>query len=310
MRRIWLLSLAGVGLGVGCAIARYSPSSQSPQSGLPTASTATPTSATVLPATDRLQYRSYTLPNSIVHTLKIPAQGHFEVVPAVSETVETPAAIAQREGAIAALNGGFFDPENQQSTAFIVLHGQQVADPRQNQSLMQNPALTPYLGKILNRSEFRQYQCGDDRRQFDLTLHSAAIPTGCKLVSALGGGPRLLPESTAQQEGFVAIANGVVIRDALGSRQPNARTAIGITRDRGLLWVMVAQKLGATDSGMTLQALADFMKTMDVEQAMNLDGGSSSSLYYNGNTFYGKLDSAGNAIHRPVKSVLLVKRNP
>jgi exopolysaccharide biosynthesis protein len=58
---------------------------------------------------------------------------------------------------------------------------------------------------------------------------------------------------------------------------------------------------------MSLQALADFMKTQDVEKAMNLDGGSSSSLYYQGNTFYGKVDEKGNQLRRLVKSVLLVQ---
>jgi exopolysaccharide biosynthesis protein len=42
-----------------------------------------------------------------------------------------------------------------------------------------------------------------------------------------------------------------------------------------------------------LTALADFMKTLGVEKAMNLDGGSSSSFYYDGKTFYGKVDDAG-----------------
>lgn len=229
------------------------------------------------------------------------------VLPAVVDTVETPAAIAQRQTAIAALNGGFFDPDNQQSTAYVVVNGKLVADPRQNERLMQNPKLTPYLSKILNRTEFRQYQCGD-RRYYDFAFHNDAVRMGCQLIHALGGGPRLLPTMTAQQEGFTAEANGIVIRDALGSNQPNARTALGITRDRSLLWVMVAQKPGASASGMTLQALAAFMQTLDVEQAMNLDGGSSSSLYYNDKTVHGKHDQAGQPVMRPVKSVLLVKR--
>ena len=267
-----------------------------------------------------LRYQSYKLASSTVYTLKIPMESHFLVLPAVSTTVETPATIAQRQNAIAALNGGFFDPDNQQSTAYVVLNGKVVADPRQNESLMQNPKLTPYLTKILNRTELRQYQCGD-RRPYAFALHDDPIPADCQLINALGGGPRLLPTMTAQQEGFTAEANGVVIRDALGSRQPNARTAIGITRDRSLLWVMVAQEPGASVSGMTLQELAAFMQTLGVEQAMNLDGGSSSSLYYSGSdsgsdsgndsgkTVYGKRDSSGKPIMRPVKSVLLVKRD-
>jgi len=303
VKPIWFVSMAGIGLGlVWFAIAHASRPSAPSQA--PVSSNSAPTPA-VIPLA-RLEYKSYALPHSTVHTLKIPVHSRFEVTPALSDTVETPAAIARREGAIAALNGGFFDPENQKSTAYIVLNGKQVADPTQNERLMNNPDLTPYLDKILNRSEFRQYQCGD-RRQYDIALHRAAIPTGCELVNALGGGSRLLPAITTQEEGFVAYANGTISRDALGSRQPNARTAISITRDRSILWVMVAQKPNAAASGMTLQALADFMKTLNVEQAMNLDGGSSSSLYYDGKSVYGKVDEAGKPVIRPVKSVFLVK---
>ena len=117
-----------------------------------------------------------------------------------------------------------------------------------------------------------------------------------------------MPTLTSVQEGFLDYSNGKVIRDALGSSQPNARTAIGITRDGSIVWVMVEQLPKApTTSGMCFQALAAFMKTLGVEQAMNLDGGSSSSLYYNGKTFYGKVNKQGNRVRRPVKSVLLVQ---
>jgi exopolysaccharide biosynthesis protein len=308
VKTIWLLSISAIGLGA-VVWTVYRLLSLAPLSNADvTPSTKTTPLASMPASAPTMQYQSYTLANSTVYTLKIPMESHFLVLPAVSDTVETPAAIAQRQSAIAALNGGFFDPENQQSTAYVVLSGKIVADPRQNESLMQNPELTPYLSRILNRTELRQYQCGD-RRQYALALRNDAVPAGCALVNALGGGPRLLPTMTAQQEGFTAEANGVVVRDALGSRQPNARTAIGITRDRNLLWVMVAQKPGAAASGMTLPELAAFMQTLNVEQAMNLDGGSSSALYYEGKTVYGKRDESGKPVMRPVKSVLLVKQD-
>ena len=182
-----------------------------------------------------------------------------------------------------------------------------VADPRQNKRLMNNPKLLPYLQKILNRTEFRRYRCGQTRR-YDIALHREASPTGCQLLDALGGGPRLLPELTEVEEGFVDFANGKIIRDPLGSKQPNARSAIGITRDGSLLVVMVAQKPEApTPSGLSLPALAAFMKTQGVEQAMNLDGGSSSSFYYKGKTVYGKVNEKGNWVRRELFSVLLIQ---
>jgi len=272
-----------------------------------------PRPQTVLPASDPqpqaslpLQYKTYNLAHSIVHTLLVPAQSSFAVVPALSDRVDTLENFAKQHGAIAVLNGGFFDPTNQKSTSYVVLQGKLAADPKLNERLVNNPDLAPYLNQFFNRTEFRRYKCGA-RMRYDITPHNASVPTDCQLLDALGAGPRLLPELTAQPEAFIDTVNGEVIRDPLGINQPNARTAIALTHTGDVIWVMVAQKPEApTDSGMTFAELTTFLKTLGVEQAMNLDGGSSSSFYYQGKTHYGKVDPEGYPVKRPVKSVLLV----
>lgn len=259
-----------------------------------------------------LQYEVRTLPKSTVYLLRIPAHSRFRVVPAISDQVDTLETFARRHGAIAVINGGFFDPMNQQSTSYVMQQGTLVADPKQNQRLVNNPNLTPYLEQIFDRSELRRYQCGQGGQggqgfRYAIARHQAPPLTGCQLVDALGAGPQLLPNTTAVEEGFWATAAGAVIRDSLGSRQANARSAVGMTSDGNLVWVMVAQRTEApTSSGMSLEELANFMKTLGVEQAINLDGGSSSSLYYQGKTVYGKVNEAGDRIQRSIKSVLLV----
>ncbi|MEH2144702.1 phosphodiester glycosidase family protein [Nostoc sp.] len=263
-----------------------------------------PTVASSQPKT--IRYFERTLPQSIAHILLIPANSGFLVTPALSQKVATVEEFAQKHRAVAILNAGFFDPANQKSTSYIVLQGKLVANPKENERLVNNPNLKPYLSQIFNRSEFRRYLCGQTIR-YSIALHSQSPPAGCQLVDAIGAGPRLLPELTLVKEGFVDNANK---RDALGSNQPNARTAVGITRDGSVVLVMVAQKPSVSaNSGVSLPALADLMKTLGADKAMNLDGGSSSSFYYNGKTFYGKVDLQGNPIKRPVKSVLLVQEN-
>ncbi|BAY72939.1 hypothetical protein NIES23_57670 (plasmid) [Trichormus variabilis NIES-23] len=138
-------------------------------------------------------------------------------------------------------------------------------------------------------------------------MHNESPPANCRLVDAIGAGPRLLPKLTSVPEGFVDNAKG---RDALLSKQLNARTAVGITSEGSIILVMVAQKPSKPkNSGISLVQLADLMKKLGASAAMNLDGGSSSSLYYNGKAFYGKFDLQGNPIKRKVKSVLLVQEN-
>ena len=252
-----------------------------------------------------LQYKRYTLPAGIAHTLLIPAGSTFRVVPAVSSGVDTLPNFAQKYGAIAVINGGFFDPENQQSTSYVLVQNQWVADPQQNDRLMQNPNLTPYLNQILDRTELRRYACGATIR-YDITRHRAPVPASCRLVDALGAGPQLQPTLTLELEGFLTIVQGATLRDPLGANQANARSAIGLTRNGSILWVMVAQTPDNGGMGISLPALANWMKTLGVKKAINLDGGSSASFFYQGKTYYGKVDQAGSTVQRPVKSVLLV----
>ncbi len=253
-----------------------------------------------------VEYKTLDLPQATVHFVKIPLESGYVVMPKVAGDVASVESLARQSGAIAAINGGFFDPTNQKSTSYVTVQGQPVANPRQNEHLMDNPDLAPYLEKILNRSEFRRYSC-QGRIQYAIAQHHDPTPEGCQLEDAIGGGPRLLPMDTSIQEGFVAIQNETVVRDAIGSSQPNARSAIGITANGDVVLVMVAQKPKITNSGMTLLQLVKLLQQQGIDQAMNLDGGTSSSLHYQGKTWHGKVGETGDFVSRPVKSVILVQ---
>ncbi len=261
-----------------------------------------------------IRYERRILKQSEAHILFVPSQSEFVVTPVVSQNLETIEKIAQKNQAIATINGGFFDPNNQKTTSNIIIQGKLVANPKENERLVNNPDLKFYLNQIFNRTEFRRYACktglaenskANSTVRYDIAFHNDPLPPGCQLVDALGGGPQLLPDLTLVQEGFVDAAKS---RDALGSTQLNARSAVGITRDGSIILVMISQKPKASLSGISLPALADFLKSLGAEKAMNLDGGSSSSLYYNGKTFFGKVDLEGNSVKRPIKSVLLVRK--
>jgi len=291
------LSLVAIltGLLISCTQTAQPQSATSPQ----------PTNSS--PVEKKLEYNLHKVGRSFVHTLKISAQSQYFVTTAIAAKTQTVEEFAASTQAIAVLNGGFFDPQNQKSTSVVFQNGQQVAKPEDNDRLMNNPDLLPYLDKILNRSEFRRYRCGAEIR-YDIVLRQQLPPPDCQLQDALGAGPQLLPFSTSEPEGFLASQNGKVIRDAVGYNQPNARSAIGITDDGSIIWFLVAQRADApSDSGLSLPDLTNFMKKMGVEKALNLDGGSSSSMFFQGETFYGKVDSSGQAIARRVKSALLVQ---
>ena len=255
-------------------------------------------------------YETVSLPAATVHVVTIPDPVRYPVRVAVVEELARVEAIAAQVcgaiGCVAAINAGFFDPNNGLTTSYVVQDGVLVADPSQNERLVGNPDLTSYMDRILNRSEFRRYDC-DGTSSYDITFHSDPVPAGCALVDAVGAGPQLLPQDTSVEEGFVDPA---VNRDALGSQSANARSAVGLTADGSVVMVMAAQVPGVSPSGLTMAEMAGLMGDRGVVKALNLDGGSSSTLLYQGTTYFGRLNASGELVQRPVKSILWVENTP
>lgn len=256
----------------------------------------------IAPILERLRYETVETDHAIVHSLTIPTQ-RYSVRPVVSDTLQPLTTLVRQSDALAGVNAGFFDPVNQLTTSIVIVDGQVVADPRDNDRLMENPDLTRHLDQILNRSEFRRVRCGSTER-YEIVQRQMPPVADCAIVDAIAGGPQLLPELTAETEGFVDRVDGQIIRDAIGSTRRNARTAVGLTASGDVVWMMVAQR--SLDGGMTLKELADFMRSRDIVSALNLDGGSSSALFYNDIFLGGRAFEASGPLQRPIKSALVV----
>ena len=303
-RTVWAIGMLGLSACVDA-----SPSAPAPP---PLADSADLTTATaaidVAEVPQAIEHRTYELPTSVVQVVMVPPQREGALAVVWSQDLATLAQQAQAAEASAAINAGFFDPQNGLTTSYVVVDGAIVADPRNNPRLMENPDLQPVLPAILNRSEFRIYDC-DDGARYDITNHATPVPTDCTLDSAVGAGPQLLPEMTGYEEGFLADNSvGETVRDALGSQWPNARSAVGLKAD-GTVVLAIATQLPETDSptGFTLAQMADFLAGLGVKTALNLDGGSSTGLYFEGQVYWGKFNPEGEPVERPVKSVLVVR---
>lgn len=255
----------------------------------------------------RISYQTYEQANSTVHVVTIPSDSKYIITPRISPpgSLTTLASFVAQHNPVGAINGGYFDPNNTKTTSYITQQGNLVADPRINERLIDNPSLKPYLGKILNRGEFRRYSC-NNKTHYDISFHYSPIPPNCQLEDAIGAGPQILPLDTSVREAFIAYdRDGNIIRNAIGGTSPNARSAIAITEKNDIILAMVAQSPG--NSGMSLSDLAEFLKGLGVVKAINLDGGSSSAIHYQGKTFYGKVNREGKPVIRSLKSVLLVR---
>lgn len=86
------------------------------------------------------------------------------------------------------------------------------------------------------------------------------------------------------------------------------RTAVGYDSRAGRLWLVVVDGRQAPHSaGMTLPELADLMEALGADEALNLDGGGSTTLIVTGRRVNRPSDATG---ERPVVNALALVRTP
>jgi hypothetical protein len=119
----------------------------------------------------------------------------------------------------------------------------------------------------------------DERTKSYMASPPTSKTTGAKRwlpKNAIGGGPMLIKDS-----GNVAVENyWKEVFDGGGiagiSRQP--RTAIGVTGKMQLVLVVVDGRNANGSAGLTLSELANYMMSLGIKNAINLDGGGSSVM--------------------------------
>ncbi|WP_025685090.1 phosphodiester glycosidase family protein [Paenibacillus maysiensis] len=168
--------------------------------------------------------------------------------------VENLSGLAKRNQAVVAINGTYFDAYTKSSYK------------------------TPY-GYLVSHGKLLKKSSGDQRTVFTYDAnHLAELVSGPAFEQRLSQGN----VEGALQAGPRLVTNGKVSLNikAEGFKDPKiltgggTRSALGITRDHKLILL--------TTSGATMSQLAQIMKQAGAYQAMNLDGGASSGLYYNG----------------------------
>lgn len=113
-------------------------------------------------------------------------------------------------------------------------------------------------------------------------------------VDVLSFGPGLVENSE------IAVTKDEEVGKAMAS---NPRTAIGILEDGHYVFVVTD---GRTDEseGLTLYQLAEFMQSLGCTSAYNLDGGGSSTLYFNGEIINKPTTGGNNIKERSVSDIV------
>lgn len=174
---------------------------------------------------------------------------------AVTGQGKTVGATADSVGALAAVNGSYFDMKRFNSVCCLKVDGQ-VVDTTETQelSLRVTGAILVDGRKLRIMPWNRQTELGDRRRRGTL------LASGPLLLR--GGRPCDL---TGCDSGFVA------------TRHP--RTAIATMGNGKLLFVAIDGRAPGHAGGMSLPQLAHFLRVIGCRDAINMDGGGSTTLW-------------------------------
>lgn len=171
---------------------------------------------------------------------------------------------AQEQGAVAAINGGFWGLL--QRPAGIAAGGGALWDTAEP-----DPDFGHFGVQRGGRAFVREPGEGEDERSL------------AALTDAVSGRPTLVTDGAEATE----------ILDAFGSanlRQP--RTAIGVSRDGKTVYIAVSDGRQSHSRGLTLYQLARLMVELGAHRAINLDGGGSSAMY---------VEEAGGLVSSPAR---------
>ncbi len=184
------------------------------------------------------------------------ANGRFKVT-------EMLAALARSEHVVGGVNADFFNLTTGAPTNLLVVNGRMLTAPNAKPVLAFDSAGSPHIGTF--------------------TLEDGTLRPWYPL-NAVGGRGEIVRDS--------AVTTDVDSEGNPGFRGRNPRTAAGIAGGGRRLVLVTVDGRSALSAGMTLRELATLMLALGARDALNLDGGGSTTLVYANPDSSGKLSIA------------------
>lgn len=215
------------------------------------------------------------------YLLEVPNPKRIQVATAedINEKGDTTSNIARRVDAVAAINGGgFYDPNGTGTGRLpygFILHegkyllGEQVGDEEQVDFIGMTKNGSLIAGRY-NKRELRELGAVEG-----LTFGPPIIVNGEKMIKSGDGGWGISP-----------------------------RSAIGQKRDGTILFLVIDGRQPGYSIGATLADMQNILYEQGAYTAANLDGGSSTTLYYNGKVINKPADLLG---ERMIPTAFVVK---
>lgn len=206
----------------------------------------------------KITIETYERNNTQIHVATVTIKGDASIKTALANetygrnvTAKT-STTAQSVNAVLAINGDYYGARD---SGYVVRNGQLLRS--ESQSADQEDLV------IYKDGSFGIIKEGDITAQ-ELVDNGA--------MQVLSFGPALI------ENGEISVDSSDEVGKAMAS---NPRTAIGIIDDNTYVFV-VSDGRTSESEGLSLKELAEFMKELNVTTAYNLDGGGSSTMYFNG----------------------------
>lgn len=199
------------------------------------------------------------------------------------------------------VNGGFFNVKTGDGISSVII------DCKEKESLFDNLPLLSALHKqgrvekVLNRCEFRILENKNGALAFDIQNHFTPIPDGYKIKHGLQAGPMILPELQLEEESFIKYKNNKPVNLAADVLKRRERTILGLKKgllNKEYLYIIIFTK----ENKAALNEVRDYCLELDLDKAMALDGGASTSINYKNIEIFSANDS-----QRKVKSFLTIE---
>ncbi|SIS11204.1 phosphodiester glycosidase family protein [Microbacterium sp. RURRCA19A] len=191
--------------------------------------------------------------------------------------IQTTSEIAQAHGAVFAINGDYY---GFRSTGIEIRNGAVYRDEPARQGLA--------------------FFLDGHVEVYDETQTSAAALLAAGVWNTVSFGPAIVEDGTA-----VAGIDSVEIDTNVGNHSiqgDQPRTAIGVIGDNHLVFVVVDGRQEGYSEGATLPELAEILISLGATTGYNLDGGGSSTMYFNGSV----VNSPSNGGERGTSDILYV----
>ena len=224
--------------------------------------------------------------------IEIPARSHRRLAFVHDSTLTPLSTLARRSGAYAAVNGSYFDIVRGNTLCYLRIDGQARGE--------NTPAATDSVHR-------KYYQ------------YATLLLRGGRPVLQVPDSSRLweeqLPDSNIMTAGPMLLRNGVAVPlrdDRTFVTHRHNRTALGLRPDGTVLLVTADGRFPHKAEGFSLPEMARVMRWLGCSDAINLDGGGSTTMYVHDMPFDGIVNyPSDNYIHdhagqRPVSNAILI----